>query len=126
MNSKSGEAIVGLLVGLALGATMLYVNTGNKAQVMANEMGVEVSQFDVIVEEPGKSAATILLPAAAGWGVGFALDELSGKSDKSSEQNNNVRVNTEGDVNVSIIGNQDNDSSSTTRTDTRTEGSNNQ
>jgi len=121
MNSKSGEAMTFALIGLLVGAAMLYVNSGSTAQQMADATGKDTSQWDVIAEQPGKSAATLLLPAAAGWGVGVILDSASGKSGGSS-QDNNIRVNTDGNVNVTIIGNQDNDTQmrTDTRNDTRT------
>jgi hypothetical protein len=119
MNSKSGEAMTFALIGLLVGAAMLYVNSGRTAQQMADATGKDTSQWDVIADEPGKSAATLLLPAAAGWGVGVMLDGVSGKS-RGSSQDNNIRVNTDGNVNVTIIGNQDNDTRMDSRTDTRT------
>jgi len=121
MNSKSGEAMTFALIGLLVGAAMLYVNSGSTAQQMADATGKDTSQWEVISNEPGKSAATLLLPAAAGWGVGVILDSASGKSGGSS-QDNNIRVNTDGNVNVTIIGNQDNDTQmrTDTRNDTRT------
>jgi len=121
MNSKSGEAMTFALIGLLVGAAMLYVNSGSTAQQMADATGKDTSQWDVIAEQPGKSAATLLLPAAAGWGIGVILDSASGKSGGSS-QDNNIRVNTDGNVNVTIIGNQDNDTQmrTDTRNDTRT------
>jgi hypothetical protein len=121
MNSKSGEAATFALIGLLIGAAMLYVNSGSTAQQMADATGKDTSQWEVISNEPGKSAATLLLPAAAGWGVGVMLDSVSGKSGGSS-QDNNIRVNTDGNVNISVIGNQDNDTQmrTDTRNDTRT------
>jgi hypothetical protein len=121
MNSKSGEAMTFALIGLLIGAAMLYVNSGSTAQQMADATGKDTSQWEVISNEPGKSAATLLLPAAAGWGVGVMLDSVSGKSGGSS-QDNNIRVNTDGNVNISVIGNQDNDTQmrTDTRNDTRT------
>jgi len=121
MNSKSGEAMTFALIGLLVGAAMLYVNSGSTAQQMADATGKDTSQWEVIAEQPGKSAATLLLPAAAGWGVGVILDSASGKSGGSS-QDNNIRVNTDGNVNITVIGNQDNDTQmrTDTRNDTRT------
>jgi hypothetical protein len=121
MNSKSGEAMTFALIGLLVGAAMLYVNSGSTAQQMADATGKDTSQWEVISNDPGKSAATLLLPAAAGWGVGVILDSASGKSGGSS-QDNNIRVNTDGNVNISVIGNQDNDTQmrTDTRNDTRT------
>lgn len=126
MNSKSGEIALFALIGLLIGSTMLYINSGREAQVRANATGLTVSQWDVVTENPGKSTLTVLAPAAAGAGVGWLLDEVTGGEDKGSG-NVNINASTqEGNVTVSVIGDQDNDTSSNTRTDTRNEGSNNQ
>jgi hypothetical protein len=126
-NNKRGDVLIGLLIGLAVGAAMLFVNSGETAQRMADSTGRDTSQWDVIANEPGKSTMTILAPAAAGAGIGFVLEEAFGGKDKGgSSQDNNIRVNTEGNVNITVIGNQDNDTRMDTRTDTRTETRTNQ
>ena len=125
MKSKSGEVVIGLLVGLAIGAAILIVNSGNEAQQMANATGMDTSPIDVIADNPGKSALTLFGPAVAGAGVGWALQELSG-GDSEASRDNNVRINdNDGTVNVSIRGDGGDSSSvrtdTNTRTDTRTE-----
>lgn len=117
MKKNSGEIALFALIGLLIGSTMLYINTGREAQARANTLGVSVSQWDVVTENPGKSTLTVLAPAAAGAGVGWLLDEVSGGSDNGG---GNVNVNastSEGNVTVSVIGNQDNDTSTNTRND---------
>lgn len=126
MHKTSGEIVIGLLVGLLIGGTMLYVKSGKVAQQRANITGLTVSQWDVIAEDPGKSTLTVIGPAAAGAGVGWLVEQaLDSGSDEGGSQDSTVTINgNEGTVSVSISGNQANTSS--TRTDTRTEGSNNQ
>ena len=124
MKKNSGEIVIGLLVGLAIGAAMLWINSGNEAQLRANETGVATSQVDVIADAPGKSALTLFGPAVAGAGVGWALQELSGGGSEAS-RDNSVRINdNDGTVNVNIRG--DGGDSSSTRTDTRTDTRTNQ
>jgi hypothetical protein len=117
MKKNSGEVVIGLLIGLAVGAAMLYVKSGQEAQERANQMGVAVSQWDVVTEQPGKSTLTVIAPTAAGAGIGWLLDEVSGGSDNGGG-NVNINASTgEGNVTVSVIGNQDNDTSTNTRND---------
>ena len=124
--AKSGEVVLGLLVGLALGIAALVITSGNEAQTRANLTGSEVSQVDVIADQPGKSALIVLGPAVAGAGVGWALDQMSGDGDNAS-RDNSIRIDgNEGNISVNIRGDGGDSSSTSTRTDTRTEGSNNQ
>ena len=117
MKKNSGEIALFALIGLLIGSTMLYINTGREAQARANTLGVSVSQWDVVKEEPGKSTLTVLAPAAAGAGVGWLLDEVTGGKDDGGG-NVNVNASTrEGNVTVSVVGNQDNDTSTNTRND---------
>jgi hypothetical protein len=121
MKKNSGEIVIGLLVGLAIGAAMLFVNSGNEAQQMANATGVDTSPIDVIADQPGKSALTLFGPAVAGAGVGWALQELS-SGDSEASRDNNIKVNdNSGTVNVNVRG--DGGDSSSVRTDTRTDSS---
>lgn len=104
MNSKSGEIALFALIGLLIGSTMLYINSGREAQVRANATGLTVSQWDIVTENAGKSTLTVLAPAAAGAGVGWLLDEVLGDEKKSGSQN---RVTIDGDGNNVVI-NRDN------------------
>ena len=125
MNKNSGEVVLGLVIGIAIGAVLLYVKSGELAQQRANASGVSVSQWDVITETPGKSTLTVIAPAAAGAGVGWLLEEVTGGSEEGSQRNNQVSVNgNEGTVSISISGDQQNTSS--TRNDTSNDGSYNQ
>jgi hypothetical protein len=118
MKRNSGEVVIGLLVGLAIGAVMLWINSGNEAQLRANETGVETSQVDVIADAPGKSALTLFGPAVAGAGVGWALQELSGDNNQAS-RDNDIRINdNRGNVTVNVSG--DSKTDNNVRTDTRT------
>jgi len=122
--SEAGDIVIGLLVGLAIGAAMLWINSGNEAQELANASGRPVSQAEVIAEDPGKSALTLFGPAVAGAGVGWALQELSGDNNESS-RDNNIRINdNSGSVNVNVRG--DGGDSSSVRTDTKTDSRVNQ
>lgn len=124
MKTNSGEAIVlGLICGLILGGVMLYVQSGNYAQEKANMSGREVHQSEYLSDEPGKSALTVFAPALAGAGVGWALEEMSnnGKSGNSS-RDNEVRLEVyQGNVNISVSGDtqQDNDTTTTTTDNSR-------
>ncbi len=127
---NQGSVELGILVGLLVGSAMLWINSGKRAQELADAQGREVSQWEAVQEAPGKSVLTVIGPGVAGAGVGWALEELSGSNDKSSSQrNNSVEVSgNEGTVNISISGDQENTSSTRTdtRTDTSAEGSYNQ
>jgi len=121
MKSKRGDAIlIGLLIGLAIGGAMLYVESGNEAQERANATGYPIHQSEVIAENPGRSAVMVFGPAVAGAGVGWALTEMSDSKKSNSSRDNEVDVQTYyGNVTISVAGDteQDND----TTTDTRTE-----
>jgi hypothetical protein len=121
MKSKRGDAIIiGLLIGLAIGGAMLYVESGNEAQERANATGYPIHQSEVIAENPGRSAVMVFGPAVAGAGVGWALTEVSDSKKSNSSRDNEVDVQTYyGNVTISVAGDteQDND----TTTDTRTE-----
>lgn len=122
MKSNSGEVVLGLVIGIAIGAVLLYVKSGELAQQRANATGVAVSQWDVVTETPGKSTLTVLAPAAAGAGIGWLLEEVTGgDDDRANERNNTVNLTLDdGDVNITISGDQQNTSSTSTRTDTTT------
>lgn len=115
MKRNSGEIVIGLLVGLAIGAAMLWINSGNYAQEKANELGMEVSSAQYLSDKPGTLVLTVIAPAAAGAGVGWLLDELSG-DDKG--ESTSISINGEYNT-VNISG----DTSTETRTDTRTDNS---
>ena len=101
MNKKSGEIVIGLLVGLAVGAAILIIDAGNEAQEVANRTGVGTSAMDVIADQPGQSTFTLLGPAAAGAGIGWAIDELSGKNEEKTEDSS---IQVDGNGNVIVIG----------------------
>jgi len=124
MKNKRGDAIIiGLLIGLAIGGAMLYVESGNEAQERANATGYPIHQSEVIAENPGRSAVMVFGPAVAGAGVGWALTEMSGSKKSNSSRDNDVRVDVyQGNVNISVSGDTQQDNDTTTRTDTRTEG----
>jgi len=121
MKNKRGDAIIiGLLIGLAIGGAMLYVESGKEAQERANATGYEIHQSEVIAENPVRSAVMAFGPAVAGAGVGWALTEVSDSKKSNSSRDNEVDVQTYyGNVTISVAGDteQDND----TTTDTRTE-----
>jgi len=124
MKNKRGDAIIiGLLIGLVIGGAMLYVESGNEAQERANATGYPIHQSEVIAENPGRSAVMVFGPAVAGAGVGWALTEMSGSKKSNSSRDNDVRVDVyQGNVNISVSGDTQQDNDTTTRTDTRTEG----
>jgi hypothetical protein len=116
MNKQSGEVVLGLLVGLAIGAVMLWINAGNYAQEVANQTGQPVSTYQYIEDEPGVSAITVLLPAAAGAGVGWLIEEAGGGS-KGSRSGSSANVNITGENNVvNIRGDEEGDVSQNTST----------
>ena len=123
MRSKRGDAIIiGLLVGFAIGAAMLYVESGNEAQKRADAYGVDVHQSEVIAENPGRSAVMVFGPAVAGAGVGWALTEMSDSKKSNSSRDNDVNVDAyQGNVNINISGDSQQDNDTTTRTDSNTQ-----
>lgn len=121
MNSKSGEVVIGLLIGLAVGCVMLYVGSAREAQNRADATGVAVNQWTVISEEPGDSTLKVIAPAAAGAGIGWLLEEVSG-SDKGGRNTSISIRDNDGNVNINVgDSSEDND----TRTDTDNNDSNN-
>lgn len=113
MKNKRGDILLGLLVGLGIGAAMLLINAGNEAQRQANISGMEVSPMEVIAEDPATSTLTVVGPAVAGAGVGWALDQLTDDG-ASSSRNNEINIDAAyGSVSVNISGDsqQDNDTS---------------
>jgi len=123
MRSKRGDAIIiGLLIGLAIGGAMLYVESGNEAQERANATGYPIHQSEVIAENPGRSAVMVFGPAVAGAGVGWALTEMSGSKKSNSSRDNDLDIQTYyGNVNVTVAGDTRQDNDTTTTTDTRTD-----
>ena len=101
--NKRGDVVIGVLVGLAVGAILLYVETGRVAQERADKTGLSTSQAEVIGDEPGKSALTILGPAVAGAGVGWVLDNMNGDSNKDS-RDNVIEVNGYEPITIEISG----------------------
>ena len=113
MKKNSGEIILGLLIGLGIGIAILTVESSNRAQEIANSTGMATSPLEVIAGEPGQSALTIFGPAVAGAGLGWVIDELGNDSsnDSGNSRDNTISVGGEdNNVSVTIIGDQDNDS----------------
>jgi len=113
MKNNSGEIILGLLIGLGIGIAILTVESSNRAQEIANSTGMATSPLEVIAGEPGQSALTIFGPAVAGAGLGWVIDELGNDSsnDSGNSRDNTISVGGEdNNVSVTIIGDQDNDS----------------
>jgi hypothetical protein len=104
MKKNSGEVIIGALIGLAVGAVMLWINAGNYAQTQANSTGMEVSSAQYLSDEPGISLMTVIGPSAAGAGIGWALEEFSSSnSDGSSESESgrdSTTISVDGDGNT--------------------------
>lgn len=117
--NERGDAALFALIGLLIGSVMLYVESGNKAQEQANLTGREVHQANVIRDDIGTSAATLLLPAAAGWGVGYVLDNVAGSEGDEKSQDNGIEISgNSSPVTVNITGNPQTE---TTTTDNSTE-----
>lgn len=113
MKNNSGEIILGLLIGLGIGIAILTVESSNRAQEIANSTGMATSPLEVIAGEPGQSALTIFGPAVAGAGLGWVIDELGNDSsnDSGNSRDNTISVGGENNnISVSIVGDQDNDS----------------
>lgn len=113
---QSGEALIGgLLIGLAVGLVYSYFHASQTAQEVANATGSDqevIEHYDFI---------KLVVPAAAGAGIGWILDEVSSEDDKGRRTSINVSDN-DGSVNINV-GDQDNDSS--IDTETTNENSNN-
>lgn len=112
MKHKSGEAILGgIIIGAIVGAIILVIDAGNTAQDIANRTGIATSPLEVIADDPGGSALSLAAPAVAGAGIGWIVDELSGKNDsKSNSRDNNISVSGEdNDVNITIDGDDSDD-----------------
>lgn len=127
MNRK-GEAILGgILIGLLLGGLMLYISSGRTAQEQADATGLTVSQWEVIQDSPGESTLTVVAPAVAGAGVGWLLDTVTDSGGNGgSSRDNSVTVNGgDGQVNITITGDQDNDETNEDNDETDSDNSNN-
>lgn len=115
VKNKRGDVTVGILLGLLIGGIILAIDAGNTAQEVANTTGIPTSPLEVIVEQPGTSTLTLLGPAVAGAGVGWLIDEISGKNDDGggSSRDNVINVGGEdNDVSITVDGDdQDNDQS---------------
>lgn len=129
MNSreaKRGEVVIGLLVGLAIGSAMLWVNSRNYAQETANLSGRPVSQFEYLSQYPLESTITIVAPAGAGLGIGWLVETLSSSSGGNSSRDNVVSVGGEdNNVSVTISGDSDDDTNQEDNDGTDNDGSNN-
>jgi len=104
MNNRSGEVIIGALIGLAIGAIALMINSGNWAQEEANRLGQPVKTTEYLREKPAMSALTLLGPPLAGAGIAYAIDQASGSSGSKGSSSTAGRDSTtiiiEGDGNV--------------------------
>lgn len=103
--NKRGEVVTGLLIGLAVGGIIWLVNANNYAAEKANREGGTVYFSEYAKEEPGESALMVFGPAAAGAGVGWLLDALSGGDKGGNSQDNNIDIDAEGGVYVTVSGN---------------------
>lgn len=112
--NKRGEVVTGLLIGLAVGGIIWLVNANNYAAEKANKQGGTVYFSEYAKDEPAESALVVFGPAAAGAGVGWLLDAISGDKDGGSSRDNNIDIRSNGGVSVVVSG----DSEVTTDNDT--------
>lgn len=104
MKRNSGEIVIGLLVGLAVGAAMLWINSGNYAQELANSSGMDTSPAVYLTDKPGTSLLTVLTPAAGGAGLGWLLEEMAGDEDQKTEKvENQTTISVNGRDNEVVI-----------------------
>ena len=118
-NSRSGEVLTLVLVGVAFGVAALWVDAYNRANERAEQVGGYVYTWDMVKEEPGKAIAYPVIGAAAGWGVGKLLD--SGDGGGGSSRDNNIDIDAEGGVYVTVSG--DSSVQTENRTDIREDNS---
>lgn len=112
--NKRGEVVTGLLIGLAVGGIIWLVNANNYAAEKANKQGGTVYFSEYAKDEPAESALVVFGPAAAGAGVGWLLDAISGDKGGGSSRDNNIDIRSNGGVSVVVSG----DSEVTTDNDT--------
>lgn len=112
--NKRGEVVTGLLIGLAVGGIIWLVNANNYAAEKANQQGGTVYFSEYAKDEPAESALVVFGPAAAGAGVGWLLDAISGDKGGGSSRDNNIDIRSNGGVSVVVSG----DSEVTTDNDT--------
>ena len=103
MNKKSGEIVTGLLVGLAVGLSMLWVMAHNDAVERSNATGEAAQQFDFVRDNPTKSAVVVAVPTLAGGGIGMLVENLKGGNSKSERTEINITQTTGRDGTI-IIG----------------------
>ena len=120
MNNR-GEVVTGLLIGLAVGGIIWLVNANNYAADKANREGGTVYFSEYAKDEPGESALMVFGPAAAGAGIGWVLDALSGGGKGGSSRDNNIDIDSEGGVYVTVSG--DSSVQTESRTDIREDNS---
>lgn len=122
MKKNSGEIIIGVLVGLAIGAAMLFINSGNYAQELANSTGVDTSRAEYLTDQPGTSILTVIAPAVAGAGVGWLLEEtgVTSKKENKTTVERQTQIQVTGDDNNVVVGDgtiNDTETSTTTPTE---------
>jgi len=106
MNSKSGEVLTLVLVGLAVGVAALWVDAYGRASERATKTGQYEYTWDHVKEEPAKAIGYPVLGAAAGWGVGKLLNS-GGNGGRGDSRDNNVDINSDSYVVVNISGDSD-------------------
>ena len=109
MKRNSGEVVIGLLIGLAIGGIMAFMAASNEAQEVANATGQEQEVL------PRVEWSKVLVTGAAGAGIGWAVDQLGGDSGGGRNTSINVKDN-DGNVNINV-GDSSEDNDSTVRTD---------
>lgn len=122
--NKRGEVVTGLLIGLAVGGIIWLVNANNYAADKANREGGTVYFSEYAKDEPAESAVTVFGPAAAGAGIGWLLDTLSGGGKGGNSRDNNIDIDAEGGVYVTVSG--DSSVHTESRTDIREDNSRSQ
>lgn len=112
-SNRSGEVMTIMLVGLAFGVAALWIDAYGRANERAEQVGGYVYTWDMVKEDPVKAVSYPVIGAAAGWGVGKLLD--AGEGGGGSSRDNNIDIDSEGGVYVTVSGD------SSVQTDSRTD-----